>query len=868
MEIIVAHQLTDFDGLAAMVAASKLYPDAVPVFPGRLHKLVKDFMALYRDEIDIAYLNDIELEEVEKVFIVDTAKYENLGELGNKLNWHDIEVIVYDHHPHGEEDWINLDLSEDVGATTTILINKLIAEGLNINPVEATIFALGIYADTGSMTHDTTTPDDMRAAAYLLKNGANLKIVDQFLQESLTPKQRQVLDNLLDKEEVLEVEGIEISLFPLKYDTYVTGLNRVAEKIKDIYNLSSLFLLVEMDGKVEIIARSNDEAVNVGRICMSLGGGGHTGAAAAQLKDSLEKACKRLKEVLTKCVTPPHSVKSIMSTPVRTIFPETSIEEAEKFLHKHGHTGTIVCEDGEIKGVFSRRDLDKVKGHDLMHAPVKGYMSREVITVEASETIREAQELMVKYNIGRLPVIEDGKMVGIITRSDILESYYDRETPHKYQNRYGSSLVQIRTEVIDITRKLDFLPEEVLEILKLAGKTASQQDNQLYLIGGMVRDLLLEKNNYDLDLVIEGNLKEFILEFEDRIEGKVSYNEQFQTASVELDSGYNLDFATTRREYYPYPGALPEVERTNIFEDLFRRDFTVNALALGINPEKWGQLFDFFQGKKDLDRNLLRTLHRFSFLDDPTRIIRGIRLALSLDFSFEDETENLMQEALELGDFSEISLGRVYKEIKILFDSQVKLRLADIIEKLPIFRLIDPDFTYSKDYKGQLKEVDKYIDDFESGKDEQINRKLIWLSIFMRDIDPEYIERLNLTGREKRLFNISIGDYEGRLRDESDPVKIYRILNGLYPEELIILMIKSDCSVIKERIEYFIDKLLTLELNINGNDLIELGLDPGPEIKDVLNRVWQARLEGKIEDREEEEELARRIIKNNEWSEN
>ena len=196
MEIIVGHQHTDFDGLAAMVAAKKLYPEAKAVFPGRVQDPVKDFMALYKDEVEILYLSDIDITKVSKVVIVDTAEKSALGELSKKLNLDEIEVIVYDHHPHSPKDWINYDYSQKVGASVTILIEEIIEKGIELNPLEATICALGIYADTGSLTYDMTRAKDVKAVSYLLEYGANLEIIRQFLEEALNAEQQKILDNL------------------------------------------------------------------------------------------------------------------------------------------------------------------------------------------------------------------------------------------------------------------------------------------------------------------------------------------------------------------------------------------------------------------------------------------------------------------------------------------------------------------------------------------------------------------------------------------------------------------------------------------------------------------------------------------------
>ena len=859
MEIIVGHQHTDFDGLAAMVAAKKLYPEAKAVFPGRVQDPVKDFMALYKDEVEILYLSDIDLDKVTKVIIVDTAEKSALGELSKKLNLEEIEIIVYDHHPHSPKDWINYDYSQEIGASVTILIEEIIEKKIELNPLEATICALGIYADTGSLTYDMTTAKDVKAVSYLLEFGANLEIIRQFLEEALNAEQQKILDNLLENRNIIEIDGIQINIFSYEQKQYVTGLNNITEKIKDIYNLESVFVIVKMGKKVQLIGRSNDDAVDVGEICELMGGGGHQGAGAAQLKSNISEVKEKLKNILENNIEPLERVNSIMSTPVRTISPDTNIKEAQEFMEKYGHNGVVVCDGKRISGIFSRRDLDKVKGHNLMHAPVKGYMSKNVITINYDDSIKNAQELMVKYNIGRLPVIKDKKLVGIVTRSDILGSYFERETPHQYQNRYGSSLVSIERKVIDIKDKLNYFPERILKLLKTAGQIAEQENSKLFLIGGMIRDLMLGRDNYDLDLVLEGDLKDFLDHFSKEIDAKISYNEQFGTASINLNSKFSIDFATSRKEEYLNSGALPRVEKTNILEDLFRRDYTVNALALSLNPDDWGKLYDFFSAREDLQKRQLKALHRFSFLDDPTRIIRGVRLALDLDFRFEDETKKLIKEALKLGDFNELSSARVFKELKILFEGRFDEDIVNLIKEFPIFKLIDNNFEFKEKYKETFLNIKSYIRKYRK-LGYNINKELLFMAIFFNDISVEKYKDLNLTARERNIFNIDVNKVIGKLSRDINKVEITKIISNIKKEELLYVLSVTNNEKLKENVDLYYEELRHVNINIDGHDLIEMGVKPGPEIKEILQKVWKKKLNKEIETEEEERKFVSNLI--------
>ncbi len=862
MEIIVSHQLTDLDGLGAMVAAGKLYPAAKPVFVGRLHRLVNDFMVLYRDEIIIYDLKEIELSTVQRVIIVDTHRRELLGELKELLDWSKVEVIIYDHHPHEQLDWVDYDFSQAVGSATTILINKIIEQGLKLNPLEATICALAIYADTGNLTHLNTAPDDAWALAYLLKAGANLKIINQFIKEPLNQEQEELLEDLLNVREDLRINGIIISLYSIKAGHYIAGINRVVEQIKALYHLPSLFVLVEMGKRVEIIGRSSDEAVNIGKICHYLGGGGHAGAGAAKVKLVLAEAREKLIELINNQVRPMLRIRKIMSSPVRTVLPTTSIQEVEDLLKKYGHNGVVISQDKKIFGIFSRRDLEKVKGHGLMHAPVKAYMTIDVVTVEADAPVRQARDLMVKYGVGRLPVVEGDELVGIVTRSDILASYYGRETPYQHKNRYGSSLVRIKEEVSDLSVRLEALPAQVIATLRKVGEFAARNKVRSYLVGGQVRDLVLGRGNRDLDIIVDRDLKGMVDLLASELNCDCSYNQQFQTGNFKLAGGYNLDLASTRKERYQLPGGLPEVESSGVLADLFRRDYTVNALILDITPDNWGQLTDFFQGKRDLNEGLLRALHRFSFLDDPTRIIRGIRLMLKLGFSFEQETENLSNEALTMGDFSGLAPSRVIKELKLLFENKLSARLLDLLKVIPVFNLLNLSLDIPDNYYQQAATLEGWLEYFRE-KNYNIKEWLVRLALLLEDLSWSETDNWNiiLTERKVLAFFREHKSIREKLNDKLDPVQLVKILAGLSIEMVILLLVKAEQKQVAENLQDYLDNFMTIELTINGFDLQEMGLKPGPRIKYVLERVFQAKLRGDISSRQEELALAAEMIR-------
>jgi len=550
-----------------------------------------------------------------------------------------------------------------------------------------------------------------------------------------------------------------------------------------------------------------------------------------------------------------------MSSPVRTISPTTTIQEVEDLMKKYGHNGFVVVDNELIVGMFSRRDLYKVKGHNLMHAPVKAYMTKEVITINVESSVSKAQGLMVEYGVGRLPVIEGEKLVGIVTRSNVLASYYGNDTPYQHKHRYGSSMIDIIKKEIDLSERVNKLPENILGILRSAGNVAANTGVNVYLIGGMVRDMLLETENRDIDFAIDGSLESYIPELAAELDGEYTYNSQFRTGNIKLTSGFLIDLAETRKEVYQYTGALPEVESSDMLEDLFRRDYTINALTICLNPDRWGILLDYFSAVDDLEDGLLRSLHRFSFLDDPTRIIRGIRLAARLNFSFEEETASLIKETIKTADFSRLAAERILKELELLFQNKITKGLFNLLKEFNIFKLLNIKFDIKEKYLGQSLKLEAYLAELPE-KNYNIEEWILRMAIFSDQLMLEDIAEWNMKEKYKDIL-MTYNNSKNLLTEidkELKPPEIVDLFSNFYNEQLIILILKVDSKKARLNILNYLEYLQYIEIDINGNDLLDLGVEPGPEMKEILNSVYNERLRGDLKTREEQLNYVNNLI--------
>ncbi len=369
-----------------------------------------------------------------------------------------------------------------------------------------------------------------------------------------------------------------------------------------------------------------------------------------------------------------------MSHPVKTIHFDLSINDAAEQMFHYGHTGfPVINEEEELVGIISRRDVDKATRHDLGHAPVKAYMSTEPITLSSDATLETVQQTMIQYNIGRIPIVDNRQIVGIVSRSDVIEVLHNRRHRHHLQEY---ALMASQSNLSHSLR--NFLEAKTYSLLQQIGEEADAQGIQAYLIGGIVRDLLLNRPNEDIDIVIEGDAIAFAHHLAKKLGGKIKAHEQFGTATWSAPHHIKLDLVTCRTEYYEGPATLPVVKASNIREDMARRDFTINAMALRINEQSFGELLDFFSREKGFSREKkFRILHTLSFIEDPTRIFRAVRFANRFQYRLSKQTAELARAAAET--VTTLSKTRLVHELELMLPEENGVTMFKELEALKVW---------------------------------------------------------------------------------------------------------------------------------------------------------------------------------------
>lgn len=869
MELITTHIGADFDSFASMVAASKLYPDALLSFPGSVEQNVREFLTLHKHFIEIKKPKEIPIGEIKKLIIVDTSLASRIGDFAKVLSNNGIIIHVYDHHPVTSED-INaqVNINENSGATSTILTHIIKKRKIQLSPLEATILAVGIYEDTGSLTYGSTTSMDMDACSYLLENGANLNLIADFINPGLTPQQLKLLNFLLSNLRTIRVNGVKIAVTSADIADLPGSLSLVVHKLRDMENLNVIFAIVKIGNRIQVIARSRLEIVDVGKILELLGGGGHPRAASATIYGvSLKNVEEKLLKILKLKTRPMISAREIMVTSVRTVDENISIEEARKIMLRFNFSGLPILKDDKVVGIISRTDLDKASHHGLKRMPVKGYMSSPPITIGQDASIGDVQRLMIEHNIGHLPVV-DGKnrLLGMVTRGELLRILYNESVDQGF-SLYSSPLV--KKNVKTLIEK--HLPGFLQKLLKRIGDVGKVLKYPTFIVGGFVRDLLLGIENLDIDIVVEGDGIRFGQELGNILGGEVRTHEAFGTSivmvrsfpphwEIHIEPPLRIDVATARMEFYEYPAALPTVELSSIRQDLYRRDFTINAMAIRLDGKLFGELYDFFGGEKDLQRKKLRVLHNLSFVDDPTRIFRAIRLSTRYNFKIEKQTLSFIRNALKLTLFDRLTNERIREELISIFDEPEPIKAIRQMDKLRLLSYIHPKIRQTKEVSYQfyhIGDIFSWAILYSRGK---IKRWLLYFLSLVERLDKKSLEEVV----EKFKFPVDVRNtilllprvpaiLKAFKKRRAKPSDIYNVLHSFPMEFLLFLMVKYRRTRIEKYIGLYITKLTLVKLRINGDKLKELGFRPGPLYKVILSSTLNAKLNGEIKDTIDEE---------------
>jgi tRNA nucleotidyltransferase (CCA-adding enzyme) len=863
MHLILTHDQADFDAMASLLAARLLEPSSCAVIPHRINRNVRDYLTLYGEELPLDALEDLPRDRVDRVTLVDTQTMPTVHGVGEATRIH-----VVDHHPLHKPlppGWTSaIDM---VGAATTLLVESLQTLSNPLTVEAATLMLLGIYEDTGSLSYAGTSPRDVRAAAWLLEQNASLALTTEFLNRPLSTGQRELYNRLLESVESLVIQGQRIVLAQAVADTGVEEISTIAHKLRDLFEPDGLFVVVDLGTHLQLVARSATDNLDVSEIAARFGGGGHNRAAAALIRGrTLDEVRRELLDALPASITPPMQVAQIYSPRPKVVEANLTIADAAERMARYGYEGFPVVRDGKVVGLLTRRAVDRALAHGMQHAQVESVMEGGSVTVQLGDSVSHLQRLMVDRGWGQIPVVspEGDRVVGIVTRTDLLKAL----APGPSAGR------------LNLRDRLEHgFPASRLALLHAVAAVADRQHIPLYLVGGVVRDLLLKIPSYDLDLVVEGDAIALALDVADEYGGRVRSHERFGTAKWllrEVDPAAlglpaaedasmpeSLDLVSARAEFYAHPSALPEVERGNLKLDLHRRDFTINTLALSLNTAHFGEVYDYWGGLRDLEEKQIRVMHSISFIDDPTRILRAVRLEQRLGFRIEPRTRDLIALALPL--LHRVSGDRIRHELEAIFDEPTPGDALGRLRELNVLGGIYPGLEWSSLHAEHVGAARAFTPDpfwaLASDGRSLPSPMNAWLLDHPKPVLEGVLVRLNFPRRDAELLLVARQalDALDSLAGDAPPSRIADTLEDI-PEPALVGAYVNSTGVSRERLSHYLARWRIIQPETDGETLRRRGLPPGPRYGEILRALRAARLDGRIGSAQEEARMLDELL--------
>ncbi len=866
MDLITTHINSDFDGLGSMVAAKRLYPDSRLFLPGSQEKAVRDFLCLAKGIVKFETERSFDPEGIDRLILVDTRHKPRIGHAGQLVD-KGVEVHIYDHHPRMKGDIVaDKDVYLEVGATVTIMADLLKKRKITPSYLEATIMLLGIYEETGSLTYRTTTKMDVDMVSFLLSCGANLSAVSSYLNRELTEEELSFLTVLINATERITVKGTHVSLIEVASGEYSGEMGMLIHKLMEIENISVLFVFVKTPGgRISVIARSRLQDVDVNKILSCVGGGGHPTAASAKVqgKDIAELKARLIK-ALGSSIKVRVYAKDMMNASPCTVSVNENVSRTRDLLMQKGLEGALVMHGKKVAGAATMDRLTRAMRHGFGHARVKGYMSTKVASVGPRAPLHEVKRLILEKDAALIPVMKGGKVAGVINRTDVLRRVHEGEF---------SKPRSVRRDVVqNLAKRMGaLLPKGIMRLLRKIGRRANEHGYSAFVVGGLVRDLVLNVRNLDLDVVIEGDAIRLANVLAKDLRGTLVIHRRFGTASIFTHDGLKIDCATARKEVYEAPAALPTVEFSSLKSDLIRRDFTINAMAVSLNGENFGQLIDFFGGERDLCQGRIKVLHDSSFIDDPTRIFRAVRFEQRFGFRIDTHTDDLIKDAARQEMFDKTETQRIRDELMLIMKEPDPIKALRRMDELHELAFIHPRIRFSAEMERFLGSIRGAADWFEgiSFRKRAIDEWILYLMALVDDLSytelKELCRKFVFTNRDTlRLLSLKemypvVVEVLGKERGLAAS-RAYTLLEPLAYEVILAIMAKTQSARVRKEIEKFFAASHGTRLRMKGDDLKRLGLEPGPQYKKILDKVLHKKIDGYLKTKRDELGCAKGLI--------
>ena len=871
----MTHDHAGFDALASLVAATKIYPGSYALAPENMQPDAALFIDHYGAGLPIRAPGNA-MEEGpagECVVVVAGRRRSSLGAL-LPLVERAREVHIFDHHPPSPDDLEGSEIRvEPVGAVTTLLVEEIRRCRAPMSELENSLMLLGIYRDTASLSSAATTPRDAAAVAFLWEQSVDTAIIGEYMRAPLTAEQESLLAALLGASELFEIAGRRVLIAAAAAGEAVRGLGALARRLQQIEDVDLLIILTALPrGALHLEARSTEDDLDLPLLLAPLGARGYRRAVSAgHIGGDLAAFRERLLELLERYLPPPAAALDIAGAPAAAA-AGWSVNRVREYLDAENSDSCPVVEEEKILGMITRKELQQALRSGFGDTPVQGFVKRRAVTLPPQSSITALRRTFVEQKTERIILTGDeGEPLGEAVPMDVLRYLYRLDGRPRCSAPRGSLLQAKESPPPDSVDNLGALLESKMpprwqSRLLLMGQRAAVTGVSLYLVGGAIRDLLLGAGlSRDLDFIVVPDAVAFAGEAVKFLGGKLKVFEHFGTASLFLEEGLRLDFATARREIYAAPAALPQVEGTSSLKsDLYRRDFTINTLACSLLPQSFGELYDFFEGREDLRSGVIRTLYHLSFVDDPLRVLRAVRFEQRFGFRIEEGTLELIEKALRSRVLDKVSRRRLAQEISLIYEESDPASLLMRLQELNILEFLYPRLSPGPETWQRLNRIGEALAWAEQREwSRPPEKELVYLSGLFMELEEQdrlaIIRRLGLS-RDRaaavlqgcRQAPALLEELSGRDGAAARPSLLVNRLDPLFPETILLLCALSENRVLRDHLRLYLESLRHVRPRLRGGALKELGLQPGPLFGEILGALRRAVLDGELRSYDEE----------------
>ena len=866
-KLIVCPHNADLDHLGAMRCLLLRQPDAEILHPVRFKQNAWEtarrldwFKTVKFDQIDFAALKT--------VYLVGVTHLRQNQEFIEAISKVSPKIIVLSDRPATLPFAVETEICDSMSLTAW-LVNRLRDNNTHFASEDMQLFRLAVTEKTWAGLSGKIRPEDHKAIAYLgrqtMQPGKIANTVVLGMHEGQTSLYQHMLKNIED----IQPGYWPITLIAVRAGNQVQDIEPVVDAIWSDISPPILLIMLTFGSFTRTWCRSNVSQIDFREVFADFrpnrlrnwvyfhfSGAGH------------EQNRSRVLQHLEQNLQPDLTAGDIMSASPQCIDWHASVRSAFDIMLKFNIMSLIVMQNDEFAGIVTRRDLDRALQMNLLDSEIGPYVPTSVPIISPTTPVRVLKNLMVRYNLTRLPVLLGSSVVGIITTHELLRALPDYlPLPHDFLPLAEQANLPAPGELEKLVKLVFSL--RIYHLLHRIGRFAGQKGVNAFAVGGFVRDLLLERQNFDIDIVVIGDAMPFAAALSQEFSCEYKVFDRFHTARIYFED-LKVDFSSARIEHYSDPGALPQIEFSGLSNDLYRRDFTINALALALNPDHFLELKDFFGGYNDLVNRRIRILHSFSFLEDPTRLFRAIRFAGRFNFVFEQDTRRAFELAISREAPEKLSLKRIGAEIARCLNEERPQQIVGDLFSAGLMKYLSPEMIDADILPGRFKLIRSLIRRFQPLGEEIDSEAIFWtgiLSVIKNNNTEKILDAIGTHHSQRCLILQALTAIKTvpaaiNKTDDTDVVGLYNLLHELSLETMLSLMAFSLDKRNARKILHFIMHLRGISCGISGKDMIEAGITPGAHMRHIFKHIIEQKLKGAQFTRAEEIAIALQLYQN------